>query len=187
MPSTGRLKAFKLLNTSNAYWKGDARNQPMQRIYGTAFLSDKDLKAYLTQIEEAKKRDHRKLGRELGLFTFHQWAPGAAFWLDKGTTLYNTLANYMRDVLFPAGYVEVKTPLVYNKALWETLRPLEALPAEHVPHRVRRRDDEREADELPGPLPDVRQRRRTAIAICRSAFTSRRRCTATRRRACCPG
>lgn len=119
VPSTTKLKAFKLLSTSNAYWKGDARNAPMQRIYGTAFASDKDLKAYLTQIEEAKKRDHRKLGRELGLFTFHQWAPGAAFWLDKGTTLYNLLANYMRDVLFPAGYVEVKTPLVYNKALWE--------------------------------------------------------------------
>src|SRR5215831_8267869 len=120
VPSTGKLKAFKLLNTSNAYWKGDARNTPMQRIYGTAFLSDKDLKAHLTQIEEAKKRDHRKLGRELGLFTFHQLAPGAAFWMDKGTTLYNTLANYTRDKLFPAGYVEVKTPLIYNKALWET-------------------------------------------------------------------
>src|SRR2546425_7574468 len=119
VPSTGKLKAFKLLSASNAYWKGDARNQPMQRVYGTAFFSDKDLKAYLTQIEEAKKRDHRKLGRELGLFTFHQWAPGAPFWLDRGTTLYNTLANYMREVLFPAGYVEVKTPLVYNKALWE--------------------------------------------------------------------
>jgi threonyl-tRNA synthetase len=119
VPSTGRLKAFKLLSTSNAYWKGDARNQPMQRISGTAFLSDKDLKAYLTQIEEAKKRDHRKLGRELGLFMFHQWAPGAAFWLDRGTTLYHTIANYMRDVLIPAGYVEVKTPLIYNKALWE--------------------------------------------------------------------
>jgi len=120
VPSTGRLKAFKLLSTSNAYWKGDARNQPMQRIYGTAFLTDKELKAYLAQIEEAKKRDHRKLGRELGLFMFHQWAPGAPFWLEKGTTLYNLLANYMREVLFPAGYVELKTPLVFNKALWET-------------------------------------------------------------------
>ena len=119
VPSTGKLKAFKLMSTSNAYWKGDARNAPMQRVYGTAFLSEKDLKAHLTQIEEAKKRDHRRIGRELGLFTFHQWAPGAAFWLDKGTTLYNTLANYMREVLFPAGYVEVKTPLIYNKALWE--------------------------------------------------------------------
>src|SRR3954466_7060681 len=119
VPTTGKLKAFKLLNTSNAYWKGDARNQPMQRIYGTAFFSEKELKDHLTQVEEAKKRDHRKLGRELGLFTFHQWSPGAAFWLGKGATLYNTLSNYMRDVLFPAGYVEVKTPLVYNKALWE--------------------------------------------------------------------
>ena len=120
VPSTGKLKGFKLLSTSNAYWKGDARNQPMQRIYGTAFFSDSELKAYLNRIEEAKKRDHRKLGKELGLFTFHRWAPGAAFWLDKGTTLYNILANYMREVLFPAGYVELKTPLVFNKGLWET-------------------------------------------------------------------
>jgi threonyl-tRNA synthetase len=120
VPSTGRLKAFKLLNTSNAYWKGDARNQPMQRIYGTAFLSDSELKAHLQRVEEAKKRDHRKVGKDLGLFIFHPWAPGATFWLDKGTTLYNIIANYMRDVLFPAGYVELKTPIVFNKALWET-------------------------------------------------------------------
>jgi len=119
VPSTGRLKAFKLLNASNAYWKGDARNQPMQRISGTAFVSEKELQTHLHRIEEAKKRDHRKLGRELGLFMFHAWAPGAAFWFSKGTTLYNTLANYMREVLFPAGYVEVKSPLIYNKALWE--------------------------------------------------------------------
>ncbi len=120
VPSTGKLKAFKLLNTSNAYWKGDAKNQPMQRIYGTAFFSDKDLQGYLHRLEEAKKRDHRKLGRELGLFIFHGWAPGATFWLGKGTTLYNTLADYMREVLFPAGYQEVKTPIIFNKALWET-------------------------------------------------------------------
>jgi threonyl-tRNA synthetase len=120
VPSSGKLKAFKLLSTSNAYWKGDAKGVPMQRVYGTAFASEKELKAHLTQIEEAKKRDHRKVGRETGLFLFHPWAPGAAFWLAKGTTLYNTLAGYMRDVLFPSGYVEVKTPLIYNKALWET-------------------------------------------------------------------
>jgi threonyl-tRNA synthetase len=119
VPSSGRLKAFKLLNTSNAYWKGDAKGQPMQRIYGTAFTSESELKTHLQRLEEAKKRDHRRVGKDLGLFTFHPWAPGAAFWLGKGTTLYNTLANYMRDVLFPAGYVEVKTPLIYNKALWE--------------------------------------------------------------------
>jgi len=120
VPSTARLKAFKLLNTSNAYWKGDAKNQPMQRIYGTAFTSDAELKAHLHRIEEAKKRDHRKLGRELGLFWFHPWAPGEPFWLPKGTTLVNLLGNYMRSILFPAGYVEVRAPLVFNKALWET-------------------------------------------------------------------
>jgi len=120
VPSTGRLKAFKLTSTSNAYWKGDAKNAPMQRVYGTAFFSQKELDAHLTRIEEAKKRDHRKLGRELGLFAFHPWAPGAGFWTGKGATLYNTLADYMRGKLFPAGYQEVKTPLVYNKELWVT-------------------------------------------------------------------
>jgi threonyl-tRNA synthetase len=120
VPTTGRLKAFKLLTTSNAYWKGDARNQPMQRVYGTAFLSEKDLKDHLTRIEEAKKRDHRKIGREQKLFMFHQWAPGATFWLEKGTLLYNLLADYMRGVLIPSGYTEVKAPIVFNKALWET-------------------------------------------------------------------
>jgi threonyl-tRNA synthetase len=120
VPSTSKLKAFKVLNASNAYWKGDAQGTPMQRIYGTAFFKEDDLKQHLVRFEEAKKRDHRRIGKDLGLFTFHQWAPGAAFWLGKGTTLYNTLANYMRDVLFPAGYSEVKTPLIFNKALWET-------------------------------------------------------------------
>jgi threonyl-tRNA synthetase len=120
VPSTKNLRAFKLLSVSNAYWKGDAHNQPMQRIYGTAFFKEDDLKQHLHQQEEAKKRDHRKLGKELGLFTFHPWAPGAAFWLGKGTVIYNLLAQYMREVLYPAGYTEVKTPLIYNKNLWET-------------------------------------------------------------------
>ena len=120
VPSSGRLKAFRVLTSSNAYWKGDAQNQPMQRIYGTAFFNDKALQEHLTRLEEAKKRDHRKLGRELGLFTFHPWAPGAAFWLARGTTLWNLLAGYMRSTLFPAGYDELRTPLVYNKKLWET-------------------------------------------------------------------
>jgi threonyl-tRNA synthetase len=120
VPSTGRLKAFKLLSVSNAYWKGDAHNQPMQRIYGTAFFKEDDLKQHLHQVEEAKKRDHRRIGKDIGLFMFHPWAPGAPFWTGKGTTLYHLLANYMRDVLKPAGYLEVRTPLIYNKALWET-------------------------------------------------------------------
>jgi threonyl-tRNA synthetase len=119
VPSTGRLKAFKLLSTSNAYWKGDAKNQPMSRVYGTAFASEKLLKEHLVRLEEAKKRDHRKIGKDQKLFLFHPWAPGATFWLAKGTTLWNTLSNYMRGILFPAGYVEVKAPIVFNKSLWE--------------------------------------------------------------------
>ena len=120
VPSTNRLKAFKLLSTSNAYWKGDAKNQPMQRIYGTAFLSQKELDEHLKRLEEAKKRDHRRVGKELGLFMVHPWAPGATFWLPKGTVLYNLLGDYMRGVLIPAGYHEVKAPIIFNKALWET-------------------------------------------------------------------
>jgi threonyl-tRNA synthetase len=120
VPSSGRLKAFKLLSASNAYWKGDARNQPMQRIYGTAFAKESELKAHLERLEEAKKRDHRRLGRELGLFMFHPWAPGEPFWLAKGTVLVNLLLDYMRSVLRPEGYTELRTPLVFNKALWET-------------------------------------------------------------------
>jgi threonyl-tRNA synthetase len=118
VPSSGRLKAFKLLSTSNAYWKGDAKNQPMQRIYGTAFFSDKELQAHLQRIEEAKKRDHRKLGKELDLFHFHQVSPGAAFWTARGTTLYNTLVAFCQGRQ-RADFQEIRTPLIYTKTLWE--------------------------------------------------------------------
>ena len=157
VPSTGKLKGFKLLTTSNAYWKGDARNQPMQRIYGTAFFSDKELKAHLTQIEEAKKRDHRKLGRELGLFTFHPWAPGAAFWLDKGTTLYNTLADYMRERAAAERLRRGEDAARLQQGAVGNVRALGALSPEHVPHRVRERADGDEGDELPRPLPALLQ------------------------------
>ncbi len=117
--STGEIKAFKLLSVAGAYWRGDARNKMLQRIYGTAFPDAKQLRSYLAQVEEAKKRDHRKVGKELGLFTFHPWAPGAAFWLPKGTVLYQTLSDAMRRFLLREGYLEVKTPLIFNLALWE--------------------------------------------------------------------
>ena len=118
VPSTGRLKAFKLTATSNAYWKGDARNAPMQRVYGTAFFSQKELDEHLARIEEAKKRDHRKLGRELDLFQIHPVAPGAAFWTPRGTTLYNTLVDFCQ-ARQKAAFQEIKTPLLYSKTLWE--------------------------------------------------------------------
>jgi threonyl-tRNA synthetase len=118
-PSTGKIGVIKLLSTSGAYWRGDHRNPMLQRIYGTAFFDKKALAEYLNRMEEARKRDHRKLGKELDLFHFHQFAPGAAFWTPKGTTLYNTLATFMRRLTGETGYVEIKTPLLFNKGLWE--------------------------------------------------------------------
>ncbi|MBY0496572.1 MAG: threonine--tRNA ligase [Cyanobacteria bacterium] len=119
VPSTSRLKAFKLTSTSNAYWKGDAKNAPMQRVYGTAFFSQKELDEHLARIEEARKRDHRKLGKELDLFQMHPVAPGAAFWTPRGTTLYNTLVAFCQERQ-KAAFQEIKTPLLYTKTLWET-------------------------------------------------------------------
>jgi threonyl-tRNA synthetase len=119
--ATGDIKALKLLSVAGAYWRGDSSNKMLQRIYGTAFFDEKSLAAFLKQREEAEKRDHRKLGKELGLIAFHPLAPGAAFWLARGTTLYNTLSQFMRRLLVDeAGYVEVKTPLLYHQKLWET-------------------------------------------------------------------
>ena len=116
-PSTGRIGVVKLTSVAGAYWRGDARNPMLQRIYGTAFFDPAALAAHLERIEEAKRRDHRKLGKELELFMTHPWAPGAAFWLPKGTLLWQTLADCMRRLLAAEGYLEVKTPLVFNKDL----------------------------------------------------------------------
>src|SRR5512140_1290939 len=118
-PSPGRIGVVKLLNVAGAYWRGDSKNAMLQRIYGTAFFDKKALDAHLTKLEEVKKRDHRRLGPALGLFAFHEWAPGAAFWLPLGTTLYNVLADAMRRLVSRNGYLEVKTPLLFNKKLWE--------------------------------------------------------------------
>jgi threonyl-tRNA synthetase len=118
VPSTGRLKHFKLLSAAGAYWRGDSRRQMLQRIYGTAWFRKEDLDRHLHRLEEARKRDHRKLGKELDLFLFHPFAPGAPFWTERGTTLYNVLNEYMRE-LQRDGYQEIKTPLLYNKGLWE--------------------------------------------------------------------
>jgi threonyl-tRNA synthetase len=117
--STGRIKAFKLLSSSGAYWRGDERNAMLQRIYGTAWLSKADLDQYLWRLEEAKKRDHRKLGRELDLFEFHDVAPGAPFWLPGGMTLVRELEKFAREHLDARGYVEISTPMLVNKKLWE--------------------------------------------------------------------
>ncbi len=118
---SGEIGPFKLLSVAGAYWRGDSSRPQLQRVYGTAWQTQEDLDKYLWQLEEAEKRDHRRLGRELELFMFHPWAPGAAFWLPKGAVLYNTLSNFMRHLLLDkAGYVEVRTPLVFSSALWQT-------------------------------------------------------------------
>ncbi|MDE3001810.1 MAG: threonine--tRNA ligase [Gemmatimonadota bacterium] len=118
IPSTGKLKHFKLLSGAGAYWRGDEKRQMLQRIYGTAFHKKKDLSQHLHRIEEAKRRDHRRLGRELGFFQFHPVSPGAAFWTPRGTTLYNTLEEFVRDRQRD-DFLEVRTPLMYTKELWE--------------------------------------------------------------------
>ncbi|MAO90512.1 MAG: threonine--tRNA ligase [Rhodospirillaceae bacterium] len=120
LPSTGRLgKAFKLLRLAGAYWRGDANNPQLQRIYGTAWRDEKELKAHLTRIEEAEKRDHRKLGRELDLFHLQEEARGSIFWHPKGWAVYRACERYMRARLEAADYVEVKTPQLVDRVLWE--------------------------------------------------------------------
>jgi threonyl-tRNA synthetase len=120
LPSTGKVgQAFKLMKVAGAYWRGDSRNEMLQRIYGTAWRDDKELKAYLTQIEEAEKRDHRRLGREMDLFHTQEEAVGSVFWHDKGYTLWRTLENYIRIRLRSSGYIEVKTPQLIDRSLWE--------------------------------------------------------------------
>ena len=118
VPSTGRIKHFKLLHAAGAYWRGDSRRQMLQRIYGTAWFKKDDLEKYLHRLEEAARRDHRRVGRELDLFMFHHWSPGAAFWTSRGTAMINELNDYLR-FLQRDGYHELKTPLLYNKGLWE--------------------------------------------------------------------
>ena len=119
VPSTGKLKHFKLMKVAGAYWRGDHRNEMLQRIYGTAWASKEDLKQYLTMLEEAEKRDHRKLGRELDLFHIDEHSPGTVFWHPKGWTLWQEVEQYMRRVYRDNGYQEVKGPQILDKALWE--------------------------------------------------------------------
>ncbi|MFY9326515.1 MAG: threonine--tRNA ligase [Georgfuchsia sp.] len=119
VPSTGKLKVFKLMKVAGAYWRGDQNNEQLQRIYGTAWAKKEDLDAYLHMLEEAEKRDHRKLGRQLDLFHLQEEAPGMVFWHPHGWIVWQCIEQYMRDLLTQHGYLEVKTPMVMDRSLWE--------------------------------------------------------------------
>ena len=119
VPNTSFLKNFKLTKVSGSYWRGKAENQVLQRVYGTAWASKKDLKAYVTRMEEASKRDHRKFGKKYDLFHLQEEAPGMVFWHDKGWTIYQTIESYMRSKLKAKDYQEVKTPQILDRSLWE--------------------------------------------------------------------
>jgi len=119
LPSTGKIKAFKLLNIAGAYWRGDEKNQMLQRIYGVSYPQKKEIEAFLERRAEAEHRDHRKLGRQLGLFMFHPFAPASPFFFPKGALLYNTLIDYVRGLYKEYGYEEVITPLIYEAGLWK--------------------------------------------------------------------
>jgi threonyl-tRNA synthetase len=119
VPSTGKLKVFKLMKVAGAYWRGDAKNAQLQRIYGTAWARKEDQEAYLTMLEEAEKRDHRKLGKQLDLFHLQDEAPGLVFWHPKGWTLWQQIEQYIRRRLDVAGYQEIRTPLIMDRSLWE--------------------------------------------------------------------
>ncbi len=119
VPSTGKIKAFKLLKIAGAYWRGDSKNKMLQRIYGTAFANKKDLQDYLTRVEEAEKRDHRKLAKKFDWFHFQEEAPGMVFWHPKGWSIYQALEQYIRKILNKHDYQEVKTPQLLDRSLWE--------------------------------------------------------------------
>ncbi len=119
-PTTKRIKAFKLQSVAGSYWRGDSSKQMLTRVYGTAFFSAKELEAYLEQLERARANDHRRLGPQLGLFTFSDTAPGSAFWFPAGTQVFNSLVALSREMGLPRGYTEVKTPILFDRSLWET-------------------------------------------------------------------
>ena len=171
VPRTAAIKAFKLTSIAGAYWRGDSRNEQLQRIYGTAWANRKDLDAYLKRVEEAKQRDHRRLGPALDLFSLHPIAPGSPFFHPKGTVIYNLLIQYIRALYSRYGYTEVVTPLIYKTDLWKTSGHYEAFRDDMFLMERARRRIRRKADELSRPLLSIRFAQiflsRSADSLCR--------------------
>ena len=191
MTSTGKVgNAFKLMKVAGAYWRGDSNNPMLTRIYGTAFAKQEELDAYLKQLEEAEKRDHRKLGREMDLFHFQEEGPGVVFWHAKGWTMFQQLVAYMRRRL-DGDYQRGQRAADARQGAVGDLRPLGLVPREHVHGAVgRRRGRGRarvraEADELPGPRPDLQARPEELSRPAACASRSSAWCTATSHPARC--
>ena len=170
-PSTGRIKAIKLNSVAGAYWRGDESRERLTRIYGTAFFSKKDLEAHLERIEQAKARDHRRLGPQLGLFMLREEAPGMPFWLPNGTTLLHLIEDEVQEQLRKRGYEEIATPHVLDVELWHRSGHWDNYRDEHVLHGGRRAPLRAAADELPRRLPRLRLR---APLLPRAAAAPRR-------------
>ncbi len=157
-PSTKTVKAFRLQSVAGAYWRGDSNRTMLTRLYGTAFFSEKDLAAYEEQLEQARARDHRKLGRELELFFFSDLSPGSPFWKPAGIAIWNALTDLWRTENRDRGYREVQDADPVRRRPVQAVGPLGHLPGQHVLHRCRGPSDGPEADELPGPHPDLQGR-----------------------------
>ena len=185
VPSTGKLKVFKLMKLAGAYWRGDSKNEMLQRIYGTAWAKKEDQDAYLHMLEEAEKRDHRRLAKQLDLFHMQDEAPGLVFWHPHGWTVWQQVEQYMRRVYQDHGYQEVKCPQILDRTLWEKSGHWENLQGEHVHHGEREPRLRAQADELSGPRADIQFAVCTATATCRCATANSARATATSRRALC--
>ena len=179
-PSTKRIKAFKLQSVAGAYWRGDADRQQLTRVYGTAFFSKEDLEEHLRRLEEARARDHRRLGPQLGLFTFSEISPGAAFWLPNGTQVFNGLIQLSRDMGAARGYTEVKTPQLYDAELWKTSGHWGKYREHMFVTESEGRPIGAQADELPGPRAPLRP---AAVVLPRPARPLLRARAAASRRA----
>ena len=181
LPSTGRIKAFKLLSIAGAYWRGSEKNKMLQRIYGTAFTNKEDLDEYLAMIEEAKKRDHRKLGRELDLFDVLDEGPGFPFFYPKGMVLRNVLEDYWRKVHVQAGYQEVKTPMILSRELWEKSGHWENYRENMYTTRIDDQDFAIASMNCPGGMLAFK-RRMWSYATCPCAWANWAWCTVTKKR-----
>ncbi len=185
MPSTGKLKVFKLMKLAGAYWRGDSKNEMLQRVYGTAWAKKEDQEQYLHMLEEAEKRDHRKLGKQLDLFHFQDEAPGLVFWHPKGWTIWQQVEQYMRHKYQVNGYQEVKAPQILDRTLWEKTGHWENYRENMFTTESENRSYALKPMNCPGHVQIYNSRHAARTATCRCATANSASATATSRPARC--